>query len=187
MKQCSKCGKELPDETRFCPECGADVRGDSGYEKPADSTPSPLDYPMKWHNFLMVVMIIGAILTMISGATTMAGMQYERAGVSASRVYAYYDGLKTCDMCYGIATIAIGVFQIITRNRLKQFRSNGPSSLRILYILGIVVSIVYVAWASSIAKINLMDASYTGSLISNVVMLIANSVYYSKRSALFVN
>ena len=33
---CSKCGKELPDEVKFCPECGQQVGGDKKEELPEE-------------------------------------------------------------------------------------------------------------------------------------------------------
>ena len=140
----------------------------------------------------MVVMIISAIFTIISGISYLAGFeyseyQYTQNGVNASMIYNAFPGLKACDTFYGVALIALGVFEFTVRNRLKQFRANGPGSLKIMYILSIAASVIYLVWASSATGINLLNSANLASLGISVLLLIINSVYYSKRSSLFVN
>ena len=47
--------------------------------------------------------------------------------------------------------------------------------------------IFYLIWASAVTKINLLNGANLASLGISVLLLVINSVYYSKRSALFVN
>ena len=135
----------------------------------------------------MVVMIIGAILSFISGAGLFSGRTYESWGVSAEQIYSVFPGMKSCDMVYSVILIAVGVFRIIVRNRLKQFRANGPESLKILYYISIGAILLYILWASSVTKINMLTSSNIGSLISGVLFLVINTSYYKKRSSLFIN
>lgn len=193
MKKCPNCGAEMEEQNNFCPQCGS--RCDNGQvpESPAYQPSEGYSgdgtelYPMKWHKFLMVVMIIGAVLTAISGISTMAGLQYRSEGLEASYVYAVFPGLKSCDMVYGIVLIALSVFQIITRNRLKEFRANGPYSLRLLYILSIAVNVIYLAWGSSVTSVNLFTSANLGNIAGSVILLLINNSYYNKRRELFVN
>ena len=199
MKTCINCGAEIEDRNKFCPHCG--IRCESGEENeslvttPIESVPEArneseqqiLTHPMKWHNFLMVIMILGGIVTIANGLNTMMGSEYLSSGYNSTQVYRVYPGLKSCDTLYGIAMIAIGVFEFIVRSRLSKFRSNGPSSLKIMYVLSIIANLIYLAWASSATGISLFTSSNTGSLVASVLFLIINSVYYSKRSDLFVN
>jgi hypothetical protein len=190
----------MEEQDKFCPHCGTKYDNKQEPETPAyqnaDSYDQPSEsyqdtgagrYPMKWHKFLMVVMIIGAILTVINGVSTMSGWHYTREGVDVSAVYWRYPGLKSCDMAYGIILIALGVFQFTVRNRLNQFRSDGPRSLKILYILAIAASLIYLAWASAATGMNMFDSTNLGTAIGNLIMLFINSSYYAKRSELFVN
>ena len=170
------------------PDPAFEYTDSSSSQSSGDYSGSSADlYPMKWHKFLMVVMIIGAIYTIASGIIQMTGHQYTREGSSPEYIYAVFPGMKTCDLVYGVMMIAIGVFQFIVRNRLNQFRANGPSSLRLLYILSIAAGVFYLIWASSVTRVNLFTANNLGNVIGSVVMMIINGVYYSKRSPLFVN
>jgi len=210
MKTCVNCGVQLEDKDRFCPRCGTrceSAREDrdpyhQSYDYAADMQPaspdptagsdskpaSPADqYPMKWHKFLMVMLIIGAIVTIISGAILVAGGTYESRGVRAAQIYSVFPALKSCDMFYSVILIALGVFRIIVRNRLNQFRANGPFSLKIQYCLSIGAGLVYTLWASAATGMNMFTASNFISLASGAVFLMINSAYYKKRSSLFVN
>lgn len=193
MKTCRSCGSAFGDGELFCPYCGTKVE-----EVPADtetvapesvqSAPAAGEekYPMKWHRFLMVIMIIGGVIAVINGISAITGTEYIRQGLDADRVYSFYPGLKSCDFLYGLATIGLGIYEIIVRNRLNQFRENGPSMLKGLFILSIVVQLIYLASASSVTKINMFDSSTIGNLGGSAFMLIVNSIYYSRRRELFV-
>ena len=142
---------------------------------------------MKWHKFLMVIMIIGAVISFISGASLFSGASYESQGVDADLIYRMYPGMKSCDMVYSVVLMAIGVFKIIVRNRLSRFRANGPESLKILYFISIGASLIYISWASSATRVNMLTSSNITSVFSSVLFLIINTSYYKKRSSLFVN
>ena len=193
MKTCSNCKAQIEDTSRFCRYCGAKCEDYNGTEEPVYSpVESPAEapansYSMKWHKFLMVVMVISAIFTAIDGIGKITGAEYRSEGLVAEQVYSAYPGLKNCDTVYGIALIALGVFQFVVRNRLNQFRANGPFSLKIMYVISIVAGVIYIIWASSVIGINLFNTSNLGSIGGSVAFLIINSVYYSKRSELFVN
>ena len=190
MKNCDACGAGYDDSARYCPHCGAlneNYSPDMEPEKP-DSGERPMqdhlnDHPMKWHRFLMVVMIIGAILTILNGFNTFTGASY---GSYVNSVYDAYPDLKTADTFYGIAAIALGVFQIIVRNRLNRFERSGPGSFTVFYILAIAIDVIYKVSASSITGVSLAELGI-GSAIGTAVMMIINGVYYSKRKDMFVN
>ena len=194
MSKCTFCGTELPEGASFCPSCGKQTartisgepfQGDS-FVKTGEQTASPADFPMKWHNFLMVVMIIGAVLIIINGLTAMSGLQYDLQGASASHLYSYYPGLRAVDILYGIALIGTGGFQIVVRNRLHAFRREGPRMMTILYAVSIAYLVVYGLTASAVTGISIWGDLW-GSIVGNIVMMIINYNYYEKRKALFVN
>lgn len=195
MKTCINCGAQIEEGNKFCPHCGTKIEAEvqeQAYQpyQPSDTSSSSASaeaYPMKWHKFLMVVMVIGSVLIVFSGIALLTGMQYNRAGVEAEDIYRTFPGLKSCDMCYGIILIALGVFQFIVRNRLKQFKENGPSSLKILYILSIAASLGYMLWANAATGVNMFTSSNVSSLIASGTLLFINNSYYSKRMDLFVN
>ena len=199
MKKCINCGAEIEEKNNFCPHCGTKCEDRKDVEpivfKPSESVSDNRDepaaqsnvHPMKWHNFLMVIMILGGIVTIANGLNMMMGSEYLSSGYNSSQVYRVFPGLKGCDTFYGIALIALGVFEFIVRNRLNNFRANGPTSMKAMYILSIIASLIYIAWASSTTGVSLFNSSNMGSLVSSVLFLIINSVYYSKRGDLFVN
>ena len=189
MKRCISCGAEIPEKQSFCPKCGTpidEVQTTGDYSQTIPDLRAQ-NYSMKWHNFQMVIMIIGAILTMINGLMTISGTVYLRQGVSADNVYAVYPGLKSTDVMYGIAVICLGIFEWIVRNKLNKFCANGPTMLKTLYIASIAVELIYLAAASSATNINLFDASTIGSITGSVLFFIINSVYYGRRKGLFIN
>ena len=177
----SSSGARCQDEASSVPNAYKEIAGEE------ESRTPPPEYPMKWHKFLMVVMIIGAIFMIINGASLLTGTEYSRNGADAETVYRLYPGLKACDIFYGAVLIAIGVFEFIVRNRLNQFRQNGPFSLKILYGLSITASILYMLWFTSVTSSNAFTNSNLASLATSVALLIINSSYYAKRSELFVN
>ena len=210
MKHCSSCGAELEENAVFCPRCGASCKEAApvNLEKPdgsrtesqagsqTDSRPyragtpyntaDPLGYPMKWHRFLMVVMLIGAVITIFNGFTSLTGYNYNTSeGLTAEMVYRAYPSLKAIDILYGVAVIALGVYQIFVRNQLNAFRVNGPRMLDWLYIGSLTVNIVYLALASNATKISLFNDSSLITLAGNAGMFIINHIYYSKRRDLF--
>ena len=152
-----------------------------------DSGPHETTHPMKWHNFLMIAMVISAVLTICSGLNTLTGWDFGDANLHASRIYNLYPSLKSCEMFYGIALIVLGVCKFFARSRLKNFRRNALGSLMFTYVFPIIVFLVYTIWASSAINGTVFDIS--GAVISGlcVIFLIVNGIYYSKRKNLFVN
>ena len=194
MRKCGKCGAVISDREDVCPYCGADYV-EPAAEETVESRPgetafqeTPVNrHPMKWHNFLMVTMIIGAVLTIINGITSISGMAYTSQGLDASQVYSYYPGLRSTDLLYGFAAICIGVFQLYVRNQLHAFRQNAPGKLKILYIVSLAADIIDLDTVSSMLKVSAFDTSSLAMMGSTIASFIINTIYYSKRSDLFVN
>ena len=186
MKNCLNCGAEMNDRERYCPHCGTKCETVSETAEGIQGVQSE-KYPMKWHHFLMVIMILRGILTVSNGIIALAGSEYMGQGLTAEQVYHRFPGLKSADMLYGLAMIALGVFQFVVRSRLNQFRANGPGMLKGWYIASLAVNVIYLLSVSSVLKVNTFNASSVGTLAGTVLFLIINSVYYSRRSELFVN
>ena len=189
MRTCRNCGATFGDEERACPYCGKKVEELAESEQQLQSIPALAEdrYPMKWHRFLMVIMLIGGGLAIINGISVFAGTHYRKMGFDAASVYNYYPGLKACDLLYGIAMIGLGIFEIYVRNLLNRFRAKGPKMLNRMYILSIAAEAIYLAAASSALEETVFDISNLGSLAGTAVMLVINNTYYSRRKELFVN
>lgn len=195
MKKCEGCGSYYSDFDKVCPHCGKadehmieaeqntfDVPEELSENQAPENMPfgemnqpqygrpfSPADllkdspYPMKWHKFLMVIMIIGGIVNILIGLSIMLGYSF----------------------LLGIACVAIGVFQLVVRNRLQTFRKDAPNLLMIFFVVNIVLNI-YSAFAIP------TDAGETGISTQLIIELaatgayaIVNWIYYNKRRDLF--
>ena len=146
------------------------------------------DLPMKWHKFLIYFSLwAGAILLAVNGGQLLTGSEY---GNDAEAVYLYYPGLKGVDMTFGILLLALAVFMIYTRFQLAHFKEGAPNKLTMVYVLEIVSFLGYSIAVASVAKLPISDiisSQTTSSIVSSVVMIIANRTYYNKRAHLFGN
>ena len=189
MKKCVNCGAEMDDRERYCRKCGVMLEDVYGIPE-TKNVMQQGKYPMKWHKFLMVILVLGSFFTIINGINTLLGSEYMGQGLTAEQVYNRFPGLKTADILYGLAMIALGVFQFVVRNHLNQFRSDGPGMLRAWYIATLIINLIYIFLVSSAVKVNALnafDSSTIGTLGASVFFLIVNSIYYYKRGELFVN
>ena len=188
MKNCTS--SEAPDKENsdVCPYSNADLQ-DENAEGIGASEIKTTEYPMRWHKCLLVLLIIGAVINALIGIAFIAGGKVLtiRGLVDVGVYYSTYPGLENYYRFSAVINIAIGVFQVIVWKRLKEYRANGLISLKILYVLGILLNIINLSWASSAMNTNLFSAKNCWVIIGWVVMLIINSSYYAKRSELFIN
>lgn len=194
MKSCRICGTANEDTNMFCTECGALFEENpSAFEEEAGSVgyiPPSLErhYPMKWHQFLMIVWFAGGILGIIRGLTILTGKIYSLYGTDSEIVYRFYPKLEQINSIYGFVCIALSIFQIIMCNRLNKFRKNGPRLMVIYFILSIISSFVY--QIASNAAAGTTSSNFVSNLLLTAALipyLIINIIYYRKRKDLFVN
>ena len=157
------------------------------YQQPVQQYP----YPMNWYKFVIYfALFASAVLNGITGILHLTGGVWSMQGVEAEWVYAVFPSLQVVDIFFGIASIALAAFAIVTRMQLAKFRKNGPKFLTICYVIGIVIALLYIILASAVTGIpfgDLIDASTIISLVFSGAMLAANIVYFNKRASLFVN
>ena len=159
-------------------------------EYPENQAPTPVaeDYPMKWHKFLIYFALwASGILNIIQSFQYFTGSVYQG---NEDAVYRIYPGMKSLDLVMGVMLIVIGVLALVTRFALAGYKEKGPKLLIVLYGMNLVVPIVYLLIASSITGISMSElagSSVWGSMIGSIIMIIANRIYYNKRSSLFVN
>ena len=188
MKNCTSCGAPVKGSSKACPYCNAVLQDETG-EGIAASETKAAEYPMKWHKCQLVFLIIGAVYSFAYGLFYLVGGKVlsVRGLVDITEYYIRYPGLITYYRFSAVINIAVGVFQVIVWKRLKEYRVNGPISLKIRYVLSIVLIMINLSWTSSILNTNLFSTRNCLGIIVSVVMLIINSSYYAKRSELFVN
>ena len=213
---CKHCGHQAAEDSVFCPNCGN--RLDSAQEVPPSQpgsypnytpiTPPPTSgyqptggyytpkntpnfggYSMRWYKFLIYFALFAScILNALSGLGLVTGLIY---GDGRELVYLVFGSLRIVDLIIGIAMIALAVFDIVVRQRLAHFQSNGPRSLLMLYVASIVVSLLYLILATAIVGDWLLSSDtisqYATNIIIAVVMILVNNLYFKKRASLFVN
>ena len=193
--QCPKCRAAMPNGAKYCTECGAKlpVQPDSVpnvpqpaiQEAPAyEAQPVMTEAPpaqelqpcgMKWYKFLIYFALwAGAIVNLIDSLQFFTG---SILGDDVEILYAYYP----------LILVTYAVFAIYTRYRLAQFRQNGPACLHALYLVQLAMVLIYWLAGSLILGEWLDLASGFSDLISSIVILCINIVYFRKRKHLFVN
>ena len=205
--QCPKCRAAMPNGAKYCTECGAKllVQPDSvpnvpqpaiqeapAYEAQpvmteAASAVQERPVKLKWFKFLFSFALwSGGILTALYSFAYFTGTVLG-IGIDAELVYSYYPLLRVFHIFCGLENIAYGVFAIYTRYRLAQFRQNGPACLHALYLVQLAMVLIYWLAGSLILGEWLDLASGFSDLISSIVILCINIVYFRKRKHLFVN
>lgn len=144
---------------------------------------------MKWYNFLIYFsLFFSAVINLGSGIMQITGLNYNISGGDASTVYLYYGaGLKIIDVLFGIFVIVLAVYAVYVRFRLAHFKKNGPMSYYMLLAANAIGSTIYYIVVSFVTGIMMLDSSTITTLISSIVMLALNVVYFNKRIHLFVN
>lgn len=189
MAFCQYCGSQIPDDSKFCPNCGANVEVSNiqaaSFQMNESMDERKQKMPMKWYKVLIYfALFTGAIMNISTGVRSLTGMQY---GDNSTLVYAYFSSLKTIDIIMGVACIALGIFAIIVRQKLAHFKSDGPKMLIFLYGLNVVASVLYLAMAMMIVGSDVISLTdILPSIVSSVVMILINKIYFDKRKHLFI-
>lgn len=197
---CTKCGKEISDDQRFCTNCGAESKNGSDlFQGNTSNSSNTFDIsertttmPMKWYKFLIYfALIAGAVLNLANGIMMVTGGIYsvQTGGQStADLVYSMYGvSLKTVDMFYGIVLFAIAVLAIMARNKLANYKNDGPKFLYLVYGISLGVVLVYNILVGAITGVGIFNVTTITQLVIQGIMIYANIVYFNKRSHLFVN
>lgn len=152
------------------------------------SAPSPNDYQLKWHKFLIYFALwAGALLNAATGVRYITGNIY---GANVSAVYNRFPGLKTVDVVMGLLCIALAAYMLVVRFQLAGYKTGAPNKLVSLYLINAGINLVYLFAASAstgLSLSDLIDATFWTSVIGSAAYALINKNYYDKRAALFVN
>ncbi len=197
---CTKCGNEISNGQRFCSNCGAESKGGSDLfsgttlntSNTFDVSAIPNTMPMKWYKFLIYfALIAGAILNFGNGILMLTGGIYsvQTGGqATADLVYSMYGmSLKTVDMFYGIVLLAAAVLAIMARNKLVNYKNDGPKFLYLVYGISMGIVLIYNILVGMITGMGAINATTITQLVTQGVLIYANIVYFNKRLHLFVN
>ena len=140
---------------------------------------------MKWFKFLIYFALwAGAILNIIYALQAINGTMYKAQGIDPAKVYRKFPGLRDADNFYGIACLIFAVWQIITRYALAKYRKCGPIFLYIAYVLGILISVIYMVSITTIVS-NIDTSTCIAQIFINSIMLLINWIYFHRRKHLF--
>ena len=149
------------------------------------------DYPMAWFKFLIYFMLFAnAAINIFTAVTYLTGSIYLDGDMTMSDVevlYLFYPTAKMIDVIYGVLLIALAAYAIFTRFQLSGFKRRGPFLFILMYVLNLVIGLLYGISIMFTFETGLLGfISFVPSIITSVVMIFVNVVYFRKREELFV-
>lgn len=152
------------------------------------SAPSPNDYQLKWHKFLIYFALwAGAVLNAATGVRYITGGIYDS---EASRVYSSFPSLKPVDVAMGLVCVALAAYMLFVRFQLAGYKTGAPKKLVSLYLINAGINLIYLLAASAATGLSisqLIDTTFWSSVLGSAAFALINKNYYDKRAALFVN
>lgn len=165
------------------------VTSQRSHSKPCPSYAG--DYPMAWFKFLIYFMLFAnAAINIFTAVTYLTGSVYLGEDMTMSDVealYMFYPTAKMIDVIYGVLLIALAAYAIFTRFQLSGFKRRGPFLFILMYVLNLVIGLLYGISIMFTFETGLLGfISFVPSIITSVVMIFVNVVYFRKREELFV-
>ncbi len=151
------------------------------------SAPSPENYKLKWHKFLIYFALwAGALANAGNAVSCINGTVYED---QSQVIYETFSGLRAVDLAWGLALLALAAYMIYVRFQLAGYRYDAPRKLSIMYVVNLGASLLYLLALSAVTHLSLgaIMGDVAGAIIGSVIMLFINQNYYSKRLELFIN
>lgn len=178
---CRNCGRELVENESICPVCGASANGDTATGHSALFY--SLAYPMKWYKFLIYfALFAGAVANVIGAIGTISGFS------TLSAIYAKYPAAVPVDICAAVISLALAALDLYTRHALVSYKKIAPMLLCISYAIPAVHTVVAVSIGTVITEgLISVGTNHVIGIIVNIIMVVANYVYFKKRQDMFVN
>ena len=214
---CRFCGTKIPDNVKFCPECGANLAPvpsaapeESAPAAPAapdiptpfDPTPyDPAPYsadsfasadvaaaPQRGMKWFKFIIYFQLWASMLVYLVT-AGKYLTGAYYegSAEMVYDFFPALQPLDIVMGVLCLALAVYAVVVQRALAKFRAKGPMMYYLMYIVNTAATVLYLLIGSIIIGQSAFTAEVAGSIIGSIVMIFINIPYFNNRKHLFVN
>ena len=209
---CRFCGKQIPDNAKFCSECGANL-APAPSAAPEESAPAVPMVPenaaapamphgtpdsaaaigviatpqrgMKWFKFIIYFQLwAGMLVNLVTAGKYFTGAYYEG---NAEMVYRVFPALQPLDIVMGVVCLALAVYAVVVQRALAKFRAKGPMMYYLMYIVNTAVTVLYLLIGSIIIGQSAFTAEVAGSIIGSLVMLFVNIPYFNNRKHLFVN
>lgn len=148
---CRFCGTKIPDNVKFCPECGANLAPvpSAAPEESAPAVPAAPEIPvspapapysaelsdpvgaiaaprrgMKWFKFIIYFQLwAGMLVNLAAAGKYFTGAYYEG---NAEMVYRFFPALQPLDIVMGVFCLALAVYAVVVQRALAKFRAKGP-------------------------------------------------------------
>lgn len=208
MAFCNHCGKQVPDNAAFCPECGGRLtpaapnsayNGNAAPQQPrvqvqptqpysAPYTP-PQTQPMNYYKFVIwIQLFLAALSGAVHGLGLLFGFWYELvSNINAQWYYLFFPAMHVVDILFGLAYIALAVGAVYTRQEMAHFKKNAPDLYYLFLIASAVLSFLYTVLQGIICATASAIPGAVGSLITSIVILVLCHIYFEKRRSQFCN
>ena len=214
---CRFCGTKIPDNVKFCPECGANLApvpsaapeesapaAPAAPEIPTPFDPTPYDpapysadsfasadvaaAPQRGMKWFKFIIYFQLWAGMLVNLVT-AGKYFTGAYYegNAEMVYRFFPALQPLDIVMGVVCLALAVYAVVVQRALAKFRAKGPMMYYLMYIVNTAVTVLYLIIGSIIIGQSAFTAEVAGSIIGSIVMIFINIPYFNNRKHLFVN
>ena len=214
---CRFCGTKIPDNVKFCPECGANLApvpsaapeesvpaAPAAPEVPTPYDPTPYDpapysadpfasadvaaAPQRGMKWFKFIIYFQLWAGMLVNLVT-AGKYFTGAYYegNAEMVYRFFPALQPLDIVMGVVCLALAVYAVVVQRALAKFRAKGPMMYYLMYIVNTAATVLYLLIGSIIIGQSAFTAEVAGSIIGSIVMLFVNIPYFNNRKHLFVN
>ena len=214
---CRFCGTKIPDNVKFCPECGANLApvpsaapeesapaAPAAPEIPTPYDPTPYDpapysadsfasadvaaAPRRGMKWFKFIIYFQLWAGMLFNLVT-AGKYFTGAHYEgkAEMVYRVFPALQPLDIVLGVVGLALAVYTVVVQRALAKFRAKGPMMYYLMFIVNTAVTVLSLLIASIILGQSVFTAEVAGSIIGSLVMIFINIPYFNNRKHLFVN
>ena len=214
---CRFCGTKIPDNVKFCPECGANLApvpsaapeesapaAPAAPEIPTPFDPTPYDpapysadsfasadvaaAPQRGMKWFKFIIYFQLWAGMLVNLVT-AGKYFTGAYYegNAEMVYRFFPALQPLDIVMGVVCLALAVYAVVVQRALAKFRAKGPMMYYLMYIVNTAATVLYLLIGSISIGQSAFTAEVAGSIIGSLVMLFVNIPYFNNRKHLFVN
>lgn len=146
---------------------------------------------MKWFKFLIYFQLfVASLVSLLTGVFLFTGKIY--TGASAEEVellYMYFPNLKIFNLCMGVVYVVLCILYLVTRFMLSGYRKAGPAMLIAMYVGSLLISVLLVLITLQLVDGVVYEINITTitSVVTSIVMIVCNIIYFKKRKHLFIN
>ena len=146
---------------------------------------------MKWFKFLIYFQLfMASLVSLLTGVFLFTGKIY--TGASAEEVellYMYFPNLKIFNLCMGVVYVVLCILYLVTRFMLSGYRKAGPAMLIAMYVGSLLISVLLVLITLQLVDGVVYEINITTitSVVTSIVMIVCNIIYFKKRKHLFIN